>query len=86
MERVAERYYRSVEPVSHLLPFIFLCGDFVMDWTNEQKIEGLKECIEESKFEISYAQSRGDKFMASEAAQVLKMAEAQLKALTEGVN
>ena len=57
-----------------------------MDWTNEQKIEGLKECIEESKFEISYAQGRGDNFMASEAAQVLKMAEAQLKALTEGVN
>jgi hypothetical protein len=57
-----------------------------MDWTNEQKIEGLKECIEESKFEISYAQSRGDNFMASEATQVLKMAEAQLKDLTKGLN
>ncbi len=57
-----------------------------MDWTNEQKIEGLKECIEESKFEISYAQSRGDNFTASEAAQVLKMAEAQLKDLTKGLN
>ena len=57
-----------------------------MDWTNEQKIEGLKECIEESKLEIAYSQGRGDDFMASEAAQVLKIAEAQLKALTEGVN
>jgi len=57
-----------------------------MDWTNEQKIEGLKECIEESKFEIAYSQGRGDDFMASEATQVLKMAQAQLKALTEGVN
>ena len=56
-----------------------------MDWTNNQKIEGLKECIEESKSEISYVQSRGDDFMASEATQVLKMAEAQLKTLTEGV-
>jgi hypothetical protein len=82
---VDQRYYRGGEPVSHLLPFVFLCGGFVMDWTNDQKIEGLKECIEESKSEISYAQSRGDDFMASEATQVLKMAEAQLKTLTEGV-
>ena len=52
-----------------------------MDWTDKQKIDWLKECICESKFEISYAKAHGDDFTVSQATEILKLAQSQLEAL-----
>ena len=50
MERVAERYYRGGEFVSHLLSSVFLCGGFVMgkvkDIFQDQRERASKICPE----------------------------------------